>query len=401
MRRIRGLSVVVIVFAFVLLAINARCTPTSMETAQTINNVLGIPLFTPDDGRLLWDIPAQETAQRLGIPTESCTSFESSFRSYQPPPKGTLLTAPYHLYGTATNTLGFSCRINRAPRGLEECLDRLFGQSSGTMVRAMAFNKIEKARYWSWPEQQTFFVLVSGYNGADSLRILPREALNYRDLCRKAVEQARSDFPRRIKRDSMNGDVTLELPVVDTGDKECYEAAVLCRILKYYGQEADLDFFEFRTAQDHEEIAGTLLRNAGIDWHRRSLGITVGNVKQCIERGQPLFVPIIATEEMDRRVADRIRNRKNIVEWTRWKSDFLKKPISVDSSADWNKWRDGLAAMRAYQVKGVKYYRYANIIGYNERSREIAYTLPSTNSEPILWLTEEEMRAITTESASY
>lgn len=368
--------------------------------SQKLNEILRIPLF-PTNGTIIWNIPVRDIGNRLEIPVESSTSYETSFRSYLTAPTNSILKSPFYLYGTPTNTCGFTSGINCDYSRLQRSFDLLLGPSPGMIIRASAFNQTESFHYWEWPDQQCCILVTSINAQTSSLRILPKSSLDYREFCMQACKTAKIKSSERIRRDSSNGDVILEIPMVDCGPSESYKESALCRILKFYGQEADLEFLKHCWPHDPEDVVVSILSNTGTRWNIKAAGITVNSVKHCIDSGKPLFVPIYATEQIDRRVSERMRNRKGVFDWVKWKGEFLKKNLDSVAVNDWKKWKSDIDALRSFQSKGTMYQRYANIIGYNEQTREIAYTIPSTNSYPVIWLTEEEMRVISSELASY
>jgi hypothetical protein len=129
---------------------------------------------------------------------------------------------------------------------------------------------------------------------------------------------------------------------------------------------------------DLEQATYSVIADAGGAIHPRNFSGSIQQIKPLIDAGKPLIFPHFSTEEFNKRVNERMDIRANFSQ-TDWSSkvlpDFKKKqgaPLKPDPSC-------GHVCL---------------IIGYNEKSREIAITDSWGLLYTERWITEEEARQI-------
>jgi hypothetical protein len=242
-----------------------------------------------------------------------------------------------------------------------------------------------------------------------AMRILPTSSLSQITSNKEVQERAKTDISNRIQRNPSNGDVLLEFPIVNHSPSKKVEQLrsdeliTLYRQLRYFGVETDLSFLTYST-RNHttDEVVRELLANVGVCWHSEEVVISLGQVKINIDAGQPLIFSMYDSKELDDRIIQRSEDRKKITDWVQWKNSLLKKTPDSKSVADWSQWKTDLLKYRNFHVIGSqRHMSYATIIGYNDDTREIAFSTPNNIYEPVIWLTEEEIRAIADGNASY
>jgi hypothetical protein len=400
-------------------------------TAQEVNKALGIPLF--GTGKL-WEENPATLAGRLDWPRESKTTFETSFRRYPDTSNAEtkvlgIRALSLFLQGTAERTSRVSIlfankgdiSIYKSPQEaalqkenqplkvtdrmmrnfqeamrtelstLRDALTALFGNFRVVSLgRFMTMR--EQAMRWDW--KGSSFLLVHQPNEYLMLRILPTKELDDEDSSKKAFSAAKQELSKRVKR-RPNGDVIiLDLPMVNQGCKGYCVPATFERLLRYYGIPADMNILAMagKTAagggtsiSDLEQATYSVIADAGGAIHPRNFSGSIQEIKPLIDAGKPLIFAHYSTEEFNNRVNERMMHRKPDTNWDDWATKFLpdfKKMNHTPLKPD------------------PRYGHVCLIIGYNEKTREIAITDSwGTAAERPRWMTEEEARQIMRPSA--
>jgi hypothetical protein len=163
------------------------------------------------------------------------------------------------------------------------------------------------------------------------------------------------------------------------------------RLLRYYGIPADMNILAMAgktdagggtSISDLEQATYSAIADAGGAIHPRNFSGSIQQIKPLIDAGKPLIFTHVSTEEFNKRVNERMRHRIAVTNWDDWATKFLpsmKKgpPLKPDPSC-------GHVCL---------------IIGYNEKSREIAITDSWGPRYTERWMTEEEARQIMRPSA--
>jgi Peptidase_C39 like family len=396
-----------------------------------INKILGLPIFSTNS---LWQESDNALAERLRIPKESKTSYESSFRKYTT--RGEEQLAGCRTFATTligdhghpvelsfmlankgdiaafgaqyeegarkaiqdanrqsfTGQLfyvspGMSQRCEKEIRAdrdrLTQLLTSLLG-TSRTVILCPGSPTAERGQCWAINDTSLFL----GYGGDNyiALRILPSQAFMDAQADRKNFMKTREELPRRIIRRD-NGDVYLEMPMIDQGPKGFCVPATLARVLRYYGLRGDMDVIA--KAANSSSSGGTSgvaaaaavyaqLINAGAHIIPNSVGVFLGEIKAHIEQGQPII-------------------------WGMWPTqDFMnvaiKRNKERESVTDWNSWRKKINSEKAKAMQlGMKREmgHYALIIGYNQQSGEVAISSSWGEDWIAKWVLIEEARAVT------
>ena len=392
-------------------------------TVQEVNAALGIPLF---GAGTLWEENAAVVANRLDWPRESRTSYETSFRRYpytfnaetkvfgvralslflqgvgdgtsrvtilfankgdiafyMSPQDAVLQKKDQPLNVTDAMMRNFQEAMRTEQSTLRSALSSLFGDSRRVSLgRFMATR--EDAMRWDWKGNS--FLLVHQPNEYLMLRIVPTRELDDEDSSKKAFSKAKQELTKRVTRRA-NGDVIIsDLPMVDQGRKGYCVPATFERLLRYYGLPVDMNLLAM--AGKTEAGGGTsisqiqsatcnVIADSGGAIHPRNFSGSIQEIKPLIDAGKPLIFAHFSTREFNKRVDDRMERRLAVTNWDDWTTKFLpsmKKgsPLKPDHL----------------------YGHVCLIIGYNDKSREIAITDSWGPSTTERWMTEEEARQI-------
>ncbi len=380
-----------------------------------MNEAFGIALWS--DGSL-WDDPAAETATRLGWPVESATSTDSSFRKYPGAADLVLGTRPYSLalYGEeekvarvsmmfankgdsvagellagdarATKDLKKSIKSARAAiqqdaATIEGRLTALLGPPTADRF-GQGRQTRESVKRWDWNGHA--ILLAAPEDEYVAVRILPSTVADLGGRSRLPDAELRSRLLSRVEK-RPNGDVVLkDMPMVDQGPKGYCVPATWERVMRYMGIPADM--YVLAMAGDTTAGGGTSIdaitagaREAVMRGGRRldpeNGKISIRTVRKYIDRGLPLMWAMYSMDALNKDLNARMVTRKAMEDPTAWTKSLdparkAAKKIPVDIN-------QGHMCM---------------IIGYNEKTGEIAVSDSWGPDFAERWITEEEANAV-------
>ena len=400
---------------------------TNVTSPEEVNKTLGLNLFTTGN---LWQECDAEVAKRLNLPLETRTSYESGY-GYEPQGKRRVLGAEsFSIYLQGLNGNVGRISILFANKGdifhyaTHEELNQLrqqaerFAKSSDyrPTVSTQMMQKFEAAirsdqqtmsaelvklfgpglparnykTSWmseegtKWVWNGTTFFLFAPRNEYLTLRIEQGSSDNYLENERKAFATARPLIASRIQH-RPNGDVIIgDIPMVNQGSRGYCVPATIERVLRYYNIPADMNMLAM--AGQSSASGGTsfdnilptindLARNAGGLLNQRQFSGRISDIKQVIDEGKPVIWGLYSSGEFNRRMADRNSKRKTVTDWTKWSNDLQVMRAS--------------APLLPHEGSHC-----CMIIGYNEKSREIALSDSWGSEYRERWMTEEEAAAI-------
>ena len=399
-------------------------------TAEEVNKALGIPLFRKGS---LWEEDDAMVANRLRWPQESKTSHEAGYRRY-----------PY-TFNSETRVLGarslclflqgvddkvarvsilFANKgdvafymspqevkqqaakkdqpLNVTDNMLKGCLDAmrkdkatleaglkdLFGDARPARVGRFAATT-EAGERWDWKGHT--FMLVAPQNEYVALRIIPTAVFEDADAAKKSFAAAKATLSKRVERRS-NGDVVItDIPMVDQGRKGYCVPATFERVLRYYGLSEDMNVLAMAGqtgAGGGTSVSGiqaatyAMIRDAGGTITAKNFSGNIPEIKSAIDAGKPILFTHYSTEEFNRRVNERMAHRVAVTDWEKWRAAFLpslKKtaPLKPDPTCG----------------------HICLIIGYNEKTHEIAISDSWGPQATERWMLEEEARQIQAQGA--
>ncbi len=400
-------------------------TATLIPSPAEVNKALGIPLFGTGS---LWDENDAVVANRLRWPQESKTSSEAGYRRYpytfnsetkvlgaralslflqgvnDRPARVAILFAnkgDVVFYSSAqeasrqaaatnqplnvTDGMLKGCQdaMRRDKATLEAALKALFGDSRPVRTGRFATTAEEGLR-WDWNGHT--FLLAAPQNEYVALRIIPTSVFEDADSGKKAFAAAKAELSKRVQHREGGDVIITDLPMVDQGRKGYCVPATFERILRYYGLAEDMNVLAMAgkteagggtSVSDIQAATYAMIRDAGGNITQRNFTGSVAEIKPFIEAGKPILFAHYSTREFNKRVNDRMTHRIAVNNWDEWKNTFLpslKKTIPLQA--------DPLSG------------HVCLIVGYNEKTREIAISDSWGQAATERWMTEEEARQI-------
>jgi hypothetical protein len=394
-------------------------------SAAEVNKALGIPLFGSGS---LWEENDAMVANRLRWPQESKTSREAGYRRYpytfnsetrvlgarslclflqgiddkvarvsilfankgdvaffMSPQEEKQQSAKKDQPLAVTENMLKRCReaMKKDRETLEAALKGLFGDARPARVGRFA-TTAEAGQRWDWKGHT--FMLVTPQNEYVALRIVPTTVFDDADSSRKSFAAAKATLSRRVERRE-NGDVLItDLPMVDQGRKGYCVPATFERVLRYYGLSEDMNVLAMAGQTDAgggtsiqaiQSATYAMIRDAGGNITQKNFSGNIQEIKSAIDAGKPILFCHYSTEEFNNRVNERMEHRVAVTDWGKWFSEFLP------------------SLKKSIPLKPDRHYSHiCLIIGYNEKTREIAISDSWGLQATERWMTEEEARQI-------
>jgi hypothetical protein len=390
--------------------------------ADTADRTLGMPLFSDTP---LWKETAAAVARRLRLRPASRTETQAIYTGNRVPFLGRtaaelrliagrdgtpdaveinavnkgdffnpqqVLRYAYRKYGDIEKAREYATRSpNRLKRDMErefeeqceqweqaisETLTELYGKPDRQTVKRGTRQRLQR---WDW--DGTAFLLDARRDEFVILRVVPAHRA---DEAGKSERVSDAEIKNRIEDNVVhekNGDVLLKnIPMVNQGLKGYCAVATAERILRYYGIR--VDSHELAQIASTDKLGGTTWSSmiAAIETvanrNRRNVR-TVGRkpsartVQRYVDKGIPLIWGMFVTDELERAVAERARERGNHDpdEWEK----ILRKEV-----------RETRRIRPDRQGGHVRI-----IVGYNRETGEIAYSDSWGNPEPV-WMADRE-----------
>jgi len=388
-------------------------------TAAQMEAVFGIPLWTQTP---LWQEDAPAVAQRLGWPEESRTSQVSSYRLYPGREARVLGCRPFSLalYGKAgkpeqismvfankgdanglvdpkllestrpadkvraTRAIGeFKTEIRKEAASIDKSLTALLGPPKADRFGQGRTTR-ENARRWDWNGHA--ILLVSPRDEYVALRILPVAVADGEAHEHVSDTDIRDMLASRVEHRE-NGDVIIrDIPMVDQGPKGYCVPATWERALRYLGIPADMYVLAMAGGTEigggtnvGEIVAGVgeMVRLYGRRVVRENGALKIRNIAKYIDRGLPVMWSLGVVDDLNIELIKRERLRKNTTDWKAW-VESLKPSRRAAAQLDRER-KQGHVCM---------------IIGYNEKTGELAISDSWGKEFEERWITEEEAAAI-------
>ena len=406
----RNLGGLLLALCFVQLA--------SGTTFEELNTAFGIPIWSDDN---LWANDAGAVATRLGWPQESKTSSDSSYRKYPGASAGQVLGARAYslaLYGEDEKvchlSLMFANKGDSAgggpqagamikdPRELQkqdkeikeavkkdagiicEKLSALLGPPAtdrygqGSQIR-------ETVQRWDWKGHSILFSSPKGQYAA--LRIIPVAMAAAQGRSRISDIELRDRVLTKIDK-RPNGDVVLkDIPMVDQGPKGYCVPATWERAMRFMAVPADMYVLAMAggTAigggtdlNAIAEGAKTAVVSGGRRFELEPGKVSVSTVRKHINHGLPLMWGMFSM----RSVGDAIDSRKSA-------------RAAMTDPAEWRKSLDPVRkAAKKIPIDRSRGHM-CMIIGYNDKTGELAVSDSWGPAYAERWMTEEEAVAVT------
>ena len=398
-----------ILFVFALLG------PVSAATFEDLDAAFGIPVWADDN---LWDDDAAAAAARLGWPQESKTSTDSSYRKYPRPPDLVLGARPYSvaLYGenglTARLSLMFANKgdaveagagagdakaareMKKQVRDFRATIQKDAGTISAALTALLGAPSADRfgqgsqtrefVRRWDWNGHA--ILLAAPRDEYVALRILPVDVADAHGKSRVPDAELRARLLSRVER-RPNGDVILkDMPMVDQGPKGYCVPATWERVMRYMAIPADM--YVLAMAGATGAGGGTNIA-AIVDGARESVvrggrrldpengRISVRTVEKYIDKGLPLMWAMYSMDSVNADLNSRMDRRAAMTDPLEWKKSLeparkaaKKLPTDVNQA------------------------HMCMIVGYNEKTGEVAVSDSWGPRFAERWMTEEEADAV-------
>lgn len=402
------------IFLAVLFALGSLCSGWA-ATFEELNAVFSIPIWADDN---LWDDDASAVAARLGWPEESKSSTDSSYRKYPSASDVVLGTRPYSLALYGENSLAARLSLMFANKGDSMGPDPVAGETrtsrdskslvkefktaiqkdSSTIAKQLSSllgppatdrfgqgsQTRESVQRWDWNGHA--ILLAAPRDEYVALRILPVEAANLQGKARIPDAELRERLLARVER-RPNGDVILrDIPMVDQGPKGYCVPATWERVMRYMGIPADMYVLAMAggtTAGGGTDVAAIVsgAREAVTRGGRRldpqNGKISVNTVAKLIDRGLPLMWAMFSMESVNDELNTRLVQRNSMTDPEAWGK-------SLDSFRKAAK-KIAIASNRGHMCM---------IIGYNEKTGEVAVSDSWGPEYAERWMTVEEANAV-------
>jgi hypothetical protein len=385
-------------------------TTGNQTTGEKLNQLLGVAIFSSKP--LLEESPL-EVASRLRIPEESKTSYEHSFRTYIQGGNKTIggcrifsafVTGTPDKFSEASfllankgdtqsylgknvSALGavqnYEAEIRKDNQILSNLLNEAYGSSKSAVLGAGP--GAERGSRWDIPNTGISIFLVDINRDYAAIRFLPTAQFDDPFLGRRNFVATKENISKRILRGE-NGDVCLELPMIDQGAKGYCVVATYARVLRYYGLRGDMDQLAHAANTDYQKgTRGTDAMNATYNDLLNAgarispnVSINIGDIKPHIDRGQPVIWGMIVTPELMKRVNARREARKQMKDPDAWSTKLAGDRANTFKLAQ----TSGDSPTGGYHC--------ALIIGYNQKTREVAMSNSFGEKYAVDWIPIEE-----------
>ena len=267
---------------------------------------------------------------------------------------------------------------------LEAALKALFGDTRPVRVGKFV-TTTEVGQRWDWKGHT--FMLVTPPNEYVALRIIPTTDFDDPSTERKSFAAAKVALPKRVEH-RPNGDVVItDIPMVDQGRKGYCVPATFERVLRYYGLSEDMNILAMAgqteagggtSVQAIQAATYAMIPDAGGNITQKNFSGNIQEIKSAIDAGKPILFTHYSTEEFN----ERMEHRVAVTDWEKWSTEFLPSfkeiiPLKLDPL----------------------YGHICLMIGYNDKTREIAISDSWGPQATERWMLEEEARQIQQQGA--
>jgi hypothetical protein len=392
------------------------------SSVQDLNTAFGWPLF-PESGSL-WEERADDVAMRLGLPPESQTRNDASYRAYPREDVRVLGRRPYAIslnavdgkpvalnlvFANKGDTVGQFVRatpgVGRQPRAaqllreyrraisaderaLEDILENLLGDAAPE--RAGSGGKLqERSQRRDWRGHAV--LLVSVRDEYVALRIVPSAELEGGGAIERVSSREMRERLAALVLRRPNGDVLVEdIPMVDQGPKGFCVPATMERMLRHLGIPSDM--YLLAMAANTQPGGGTSVRDVlyavgqTARQHGRRLVTVNGRpdpstVATWIEAGIPILWSMNTSEEVNEMINEHTRERQKVEDWSAWKAGLKDRRREVKKT-----------------TRSAEEGHVCLITGFNRDTGEIAISDSWGPDYEERWLTSEAAQAISTGS---
>lgn len=369
-------------------------------------------LFVDDN---LFDDVTEEVAKRMGLPLEGSTRYMSCYRSYKC--DYTIFDqklSAVSLYGSPVqvtevdfmflNEGDFFGHVDEkdpkamaemkkqarpfkeAMRKQEEILLKNLTETLGKSTSDTLGMGKAKERVTRWTVGGTAILLSVQDDQYIAMRIWPKALADSRGLVQGITDEqlgqrCRSNVERRA-----NGDVVVgQIPMINQGPKGYCVPATYERLLRYFGMTADMYTLAMlggtgrgsgTVVANLNEAIGNIVQRQGRQI-RGGIKLAPTDLRKWIDAGVPLIWSMYVIPDVEMLAASQTASRrdKDLAQWQKDVSQFkLGKKLKIDEET---------AHVRL-------------IIGYNEKTQEVAYSDSWGPEHAERWMTMDAAKAVST-----
>ena len=391
-------------------------SPNDKLEPTAVNEAIGQPLFMETS---LWESPADELAQKIGIPPESKTKNASSFRSYTKDDYQMFGAHPFSVAMYAENDRVTSFSLVFANKGdlfsakgggemhfdkntppakaaaiVKAAMDKDVTAITSALTKQLGEPKKERIGdsqsvrenmlRWDWRGHSILLADVEGeYVG---VQIVPSTFADaggkVQDTVDKVIKaRALANIEKRE-----NGDVVIsDIPMVDQGPKGYCAPATAERAMRFLGIPADMYIIAnkgntgFGGGTSMQAIFEGMAKQ--IRSKQRSFDSWQGELKlkelqKHIDRGVPVIWTLFSTDGFNKTANERTKVRQSVTNWAEWKAKVTDEAAS--NMLTQNK-QTGHVVL---------------IIGYNKETNEIAFSDSWGENYKERWITLQEAERV-------
>ncbi len=390
-----------------------------------LNELFGVKLWSDYN---LWDDPESNVARRIGLPEESRTSCQASYRAYLGG-KHKVLGEPCYSFALFSETgyvsnisivfankgdmeglasgvrmdddketwekratlrnqalKTYKKRISEAAENVEKALTSLLRAPKTQIFGEGDKNTTEEVKRWNVKGHA--ILLAAPKDEYVAIRIVPRSLADAEGAAEHLSDNhVRETLASRVVHRE-NGDVIIkDIPMVDQGPKGFCAPATWERYLRYIGIPADMYLLAMaaHTGAGGGTSIGTMVRNVNrlIRRHGRRMKFDkrrplIKHIDEYIDYGVPIIWPVAVDKEF-------------------YVEEIHKRTAERRKATDMKAWRDSLKPCRRAAKNMTKPWgggHVCMIIGYNKKTREIATSDSWGALFEERWMTEEEVDSI-------
>ncbi len=385
-----------------------------------MNRVIGQPLFNSNG--TLWEQSAAVTAKRLRWPVESSAPATSSYRTYTRPNYSFLGAHPYcaTLYGATdgkvelfslvfANKGDFGSRRgmgedhfkkmhpdSKPPTSLDEAIDldtetltkTLTGQI-GEPIKQYYGEKEDRRKVLRWDWEGHAFILSQRDKEYVSLLITPVSVADAEGKVDRVNDSDMKVIIAKNVRRKENGDVLIDnIPMVNQGPKGYCAPATAERAMRYMSIPADMYLLAVAATSAEGgtntnrlmESCKRIVRSKARKIRDLELqkDLDMKTLKKYIDKGVPILWQMKSLSRYNQLANKRTKDRRKITDFTAW-----AELISAESKKE------------TPLLREVANHHICMIIGYNEKTNEVAVSDSWGAKYALRWVHIDIARAVT------
>ena len=282
----------------------------------------------------------------------------------------------------------FEKTLKQDGQTITDALTGLFGDPSHQGFGGGAETR-EQVKRWDW--QGHAFLLSNVRDTYVALRIVPTDvADNYGTGGGIDRDTLKATLLQRVARTASGDVVVTDIPMVDQGPKGYCVPATWERYLRFLGIPADMYVLAMAAGSTSEQGTDLDAMTANVEslvgeYHRKIDTITgdldMDMIARNIDQGLPIMWSCTIHGPFEKAISARMADRSKVTDWGTWPA----KLAAADDDKEISQEITGAPSLGGHQRM---------IIGYNEKTGEIAISDSWSRAFAIRWMTLPEANAI-------